>query len=133
MRFLKIFPILGSIDIVMSLQPNEVKSSPTRCQERSTKGQTYVREANTTLKGVPCQMWSDTQPHDYPFASVGEHNFCRNPIGGSGSRVWCTVSQVRFQPMSDGKRHFIAESLLCNTYKLILIGPGILHRALFEK
>ena len=44
-----------------------------------------------------------------------------------------TVSQERLQPMSDGKRHFFAESLLCYSYKLILIGPGIFHRALFEK
>ena len=35
--------------------------------------------------------------------------------------------------MSDGKRPFIAESLLCYSYKLILISPGIFHRALFEK
>ena len=45
----------------------------------------------------------------------------------------CTVPQERLQPMSDGKRHFFAESLLCYSYKLILIGPGIFHRALFEK
>ena len=44
-----------------------------------------------------------------------------------------TVSQEQLQPMSDGKRPFIAESLLCYSYKLILISPGIFHRALFEK
>ena len=44
-----------------------------------------------------------------------------------------TVLQEQLQPMSDGKRPFIAESLLCYSYKLILIGPGIFHRALFEK
>ena len=44
-----------------------------------------------------------------------------------------TVSQEGLQPMSDGKRPFIAESLLCYSYKLILISPRIVHRALFEK
>ena len=45
----------------------------------------------------------------------------------------CTVSQERLQPMSDGKRHFIVGYFLCYSYKLILISPGIFHRALFEK
>ena len=44
-----------------------------------------------------------------------------------------TVPQERLQPLSVGKRHFFAESLLCYSYKLILISPGIFHRALFEK
>ena len=44
-----------------------------------------------------------------------------------------TVPQERLQPLSVGKRHFFAESLLCYSYKRILIGPGIFHRALFEK
>ena len=35
--------------------------------------------------------------------------------------------------MSDGKRHFIVGYFLCYSYKLILISPGIFHRALFEK
>ena len=43
------------------------------------------------------------------------------------------MSQERLQPRSDGKRNFIVESLLCYSYKLILMGPGIFHRALFEK
>ena len=44
-----------------------------------------------------------------------------------------TVLQEWFQPMSDGKRRFIVGSFLCYSYKLILISPGIFHRALFEK
>ena len=44
-----------------------------------------------------------------------------------------TVLQEQLQPMSDGKRPCIAESLLCYSYKLILSSPGIFHRALFEK
>ena len=45
----------------------------------------------------------------------------------------CTVSQERLQPMSDGKHRLISGTFLCYSYKLILIGPGIFHRALFEK
>ena len=44
-----------------------------------------------------------------------------------------TVLQEQLQPMSDGKRHFIVGSFLCYSYKIILISPGIFHRALFEK
>ena len=47
--------------------------------------------------------------------------------------IHSTVSQERLQPMSDGKRHFIVGYFLCYSYKLILISPGIFHRALFEK
>ena len=47
--------------------------------------------------------------------------------------VYITVSQERLQPMSDGKCLFIAGYLLCYSYKLKLIGPGIFHRAIFEK
>ena len=49
------------------------------------------------------------------------------------THMYNTVLQEQLQPMSDGKRPFIAESLLCYSYKLILISPGIFHRALFEK
>ena len=60
------------------------------CQERSTSGRDYVGEANTADNGIPCQRWSDTQPHDHSFTHVGDHNFCRNPNGGnSQSKVWC--------------------------------------------
>ena len=60
-----------------------------KCQQKSTSGQDYVGVANTTIEGIPCQKWSDTQPHDHPFTHVGDHNFCRNPIGSPQSQVWC--------------------------------------------
>ena len=59
------------------------------CQQRSTSGRSYVGEANTTVDGIPCQKWSDTEPHDHSFTHVGDHNFCRNPTGASQSQVWC--------------------------------------------
>ena len=60
------------------------------CQQRSTSGRDYAGEANTTVDGIPCQRWSDTKPHDHSFTHVGDHNFCRNPIGeNSQSQVWC--------------------------------------------
>ena len=68
------------------------------CQQRSTLGSEYAGEANTTVDRIPCQKWSDTQPHDHPFTHVGDHNFCRNPDGDSNG-VWCitTDSEVMFQ------------------------------------
>ena len=57
------------------------------CQHRSTSGRDYRGTANITEDGIPCQKWSDTQPHDHKDTSVGDHNFCRNPDGDS--KVWC--------------------------------------------
>ena len=49
-------------------------------------------EANTTVDGIPCQKWSDTEPHSHTFTHVGDHNFCRNPYGASQPHVWCYTS-----------------------------------------
>ena len=54
-----------------------------------TSGRSYEGEANTTVDGIPCQRWSDTEPHEHSFTHVGDHNFCRNPNGASQSQVWC--------------------------------------------
>ena len=60
------------------------------CQQKSTSGRDYVGKVNTTLDGIPCQKWSDTRPHNHSFTHLGDHNFCRNPIGEvSQSQVWC--------------------------------------------
>ena len=42
------------------------------CQQKSTSGRSYAGEANTTVDGIPCQRWSDTEPHDHMFTHVGE-------------------------------------------------------------
>ena len=58
------------------------------CQHKSTFGRDYLGGANTTATGIPCQRWSDTQPHDHAFTHVGDHNHCRNPVG-TNDQVWC--------------------------------------------
>ena len=56
-------------------------------------------EANTTIDGISCQKWSDARQYDQNFTHVGDHNFCRNPIGSGGSQVWCytTDPEVPYQ------------------------------------
>ena len=86
-RLLTIFSILGYVS-------SKQVAKQISCQQRSISGYDYAGEANTTIEGIPCQKWSDTQPHDHPFTHVGDHNFCRNPIGSvwsgvSHSQVWC--------------------------------------------
>ena len=54
----------------------------------------YSGEANTTISGRICQMWSDTTPNNHNHTYVGHHNFCRNPSGGPmqpqmAGRLWC--------------------------------------------
>ena len=81
--YLTIFSILG----IDCSQPRRIEEDQRKigCQQRSTKGRDYVGEANTTVDGIPCQRWSDTQPHDHDFTHMGDHNFCRNPNGASES------------------------------------------------
>ena len=61
------------------------------CQHNSTHGMDYRGTANTTISGILCQRWSDTQPHDHHLTHVGDHNHCRNP-GSSLNQVWCLTS-----------------------------------------
>ena len=72
------------------------------CQHRFTKGHDYVGKANTTVDGIPCQRWSDKQPHDHRYTHVGDHNFCRNPDGSLQSKVFCftTDPKNRYQHCS---------------------------------
>ena len=41
-----------------------------KCQQKSTSGQDYVGVANTTIEGIPCQKWSDTQLRQGPRFSI---------------------------------------------------------------
>ena len=88
-RYLSFFFFCKCILIVCSQSRRGQENRRFKCQERSTSGRDYVGEANTTVDGIPCQMWSDTNPHDHDFTHVGDHNFCRNPIGASDSQLWC--------------------------------------------
>ena len=81
---LQIIIFVGCLAI-LSAQPRDQIG----CQQRSTSGRSYEGEANTTVDGIPCQRWSDTEPHEHSFTHVGDHNFCRNPNGAPQSQVWC--------------------------------------------
>ena len=77
--------ICGHLITVSSLEER-----PIGCQQKSTSGRTYFGEVNTTVKGIPCQRWSEKKPHDHPYSFVGDHNFCRNPYNVyNASQVWC--------------------------------------------
>ena len=62
------------------------------CQHRSSFGRDYRGTANTTETGIPCQKWSDTQPHEHKYTFVGDHNFCRNSAGSGLDKVACFTS-----------------------------------------
>ena len=87
---LQIFVFYGYLSIA-NAQPNKGKleTKGIGCQHWSTKGRSYAGEANKTVDGIPCQRWSDTQPHHHNFTYVGDHKFCRNPTGASQFQVWC--------------------------------------------
>ena len=97
-KCLPIFLFCGYLSIVSS-QAGDGERRQIGCQEWSTSGRTYRGEANTTVDGIPCQRWSDTQPHDHAFTHVGDHNFCRRPNGVEASQVWCytTDPEVQYQ------------------------------------
>ena len=40
------------------------------CQQKSSRGRDYAGEANITAGGIPCQRWSDTEPHNHSFTHV---------------------------------------------------------------
>ena len=49
------------------------------CQERFTLGKDYTGQGNTTVSGLACRKWSDTERG----AFLGDHNYCRNPYMGN--------------------------------------------------
>ena len=59
------------------------------CLEDSPEGlgASYSGKANVTASGRTCQVWSTLHPHEHPYTEVGDHNYCRSPIGSRG--VWC--------------------------------------------
>ena len=100
LKHLQIFILCGYLSIVSSQAGGEGGRRKIGCQQKSTVGRSYTGEANTTVDRIPCQRWSDTQPHDHKFTHVGDHNFCRNP--DRDSQVWCftTDPEVRYQDCS---------------------------------
>ena len=92
LRYLSILIFCKCVIIVCSQPRDGQEYRNLNCQKKSTSGRDYVGEADITVDGIPCQRWSDTEPHDHKFIHVGDHNFCRNPIGASESQVWCYTS-----------------------------------------
>ena len=72
----------------------QVGDNDVGCQHKSTIGRDYRGTANTTRTGIPCQNWSDTQPHNHQFTTVGEHNFCRNPENSGVNKLWCRGERI---------------------------------------
>ena len=57
-------------------------------------GRDYRGHIAMTTTGRICQKWSSQTPHTHPrtperhpFAGLGDHNYCRNPI--LDPRPWC--------------------------------------------
>ena len=68
-------------------------------------GASYRGTLAYTDKGKPCQYWIEQTPHkhqytphNYQWAGVGYHNYCRNPSKYSGG-LWCytTDSKSRWE------------------------------------
>ena len=64
------------------------------CQHKATIGRDYRGTTNMTKSGIPCQRWSDTLPNDHDFTHVGDHNYCRNPVGSDLDHVWCITNDT---------------------------------------
>ena len=74
---------------IQSRQQRSVTSQDdNECQEGNPLGESYSGRMNVTASGRTCQSWAASQPHKHPFTDVGEHNYCRNPVGNDYG-VWC--------------------------------------------
>ena len=94
MIMLTLLLVLLSLFNVGWCEENAGEQNDVGCQHMSTSGRDYRGTANTTKSGIPCQKWSDTQPHDHQFTHVGDHNFCRNPFGSELDQVWCIANNT---------------------------------------
>ncbi|XP_028830207.1 muscle, skeletal receptor tyrosine-protein kinase isoform X1 [Denticeps clupeoides] len=58
------------------------------------RGRFYQGAVNVTLSGIPCQKWSQQDPHRHRLSAEvipelrNAENYCRNP-GGESDRPWC--------------------------------------------
>ena len=95
LRYLSIAIFCQFVIIVCSQPRDGQEYRLNKCQHKSTSGREYVGEANITVDRIPCQRWSDTEPHDHSFTHVGDHNFCRNPDGDANG-VWCLTTDPKY-------------------------------------
>ena len=66
------------------------------CVPEFPDGTAYTGHLNTTASGRTCQMWSVDNPHIHNFASVGEHNYCRD-VAGIGFFCYTTDPETRYE------------------------------------
>ena len=61
-------------------------------------GTDYQGFVSTTCFGYTCQKWSDQSPHvhEHHGGLTGDHNYCRNPDGGTGPWCYTTDPDVRW-------------------------------------
>ncbi|XP_077862658.1 uncharacterized protein LOC144344653 [Saccoglossus kowalevskii] len=73
-------------------------------------GEDYRGTKNYTMKGKPCQKWTEQTPHAHTYteqffnaSGFGDHNYCRNT--GRDQATWCftTDPAVRWQWCSIGE------------------------------
>ena len=71
--------------------------SPPQSEEeigcQPTNGTAYTGQANTTLSGRTCQLWSANTPHDSFHPEVGDHNYCRSP--DDDDKLWCYTTDPK--------------------------------------
>ncbi|XP_077994487.1 plasminogen-like [Glandiceps talaboti] len=86
---------------------------------KAYNGGHYRGTKSTTVKGHTCQKWTSQYPiqhvrtqENYPYAGLGDHNYCRNPDNDHGP--WCyTIDGSRFEYCDVGQPLTFAENTEC--------------------
>ncbi|KAL5247120.1 hypothetical protein ACHWQZ_G019096 [Mnemiopsis leidyi] len=91
----------------------EAEEIPTDCYKmkqssgRNTYDVLYGGTVAETVRGIPCQKWTEQSPnlHDrtpelFPNAGLGDHNYCRDPDGTGYPWCYTTEPGVRWEGCS---------------------------------